>query len=552
MSQTFANEPSEALSAEGQAKLRYSNGTFGISISGGAYFPLAFEGDTIERVSVKSYGAAGDGVTNDYSACAAALTAAIASGRVLYFPPGTYKLNSTLDFTQADYLTIAGAGRTSILLGANAGQPVIDCTGANLHVFRDFYVKGDSTNKPSCAFLFSRKTGNASSGTHTLFNVGAYDYFTKAAVVSISSETNRYNACELNNSHDGGWCVAITEQNDLSATSPYQTIPGSITGGNTVHQFFGGILNCFSTNGAGGNLLVKEARDVSTHGTFFSAGNSCLAGVKLDGTVTDFSIHGGSGEWGGVTYGVQIAASATWSGGGVFGFTCDAMLRGEDSSTVSNVSITGEFSEAPRGFDFANLHNSNINPQGYTFRVRTACRGNIFWGGSGNSATFDLTGGEGNIYAERTQGGDGNSRTTWHLGKGATAGRSLVAADSFRPTIMKQKVQWFSATTGGTAVPSTLTVDMSLGSAFSVRLDKDVTISAPSNILATGNAYDEGAELHFDFLQDGTGGRTLTWNAAYVLTNWTPNTGIGKRNSISFRLNPEDGKWWQFAGVVAP
>lgn len=43
-----------------------------------------------ERVSVKDFGAAGDGVTNDTTAVQAALNAALAASAKLYFPPGSY------------------------------------------------------------------------------------------------------------------------------------------------------------------------------------------------------------------------------------------------------------------------------------------------------------------------------------------------------------------------------------------------------------------------------------------------------------------------------
>lgn len=47
-------------------------------------------------LSVKNYDAAGDGVTNDTSAINACLAAASSSGKVAFFPPGTYKVTSAL------------------------------------------------------------------------------------------------------------------------------------------------------------------------------------------------------------------------------------------------------------------------------------------------------------------------------------------------------------------------------------------------------------------------------------------------------------------------
>lgn len=49
-----------------------------------------------ERISVKDFGATGDGVTNDTAAIQAAITAA-GAGKALYFPAGTYILTATLN-----------------------------------------------------------------------------------------------------------------------------------------------------------------------------------------------------------------------------------------------------------------------------------------------------------------------------------------------------------------------------------------------------------------------------------------------------------------------
>lgn len=59
--------------------------------------------------NVKAYGAVGDGVTNDATAIASAITAATnAGGGTVYFPPGTYLSN--VNITQAPTVAIQGAG----------------------------------------------------------------------------------------------------------------------------------------------------------------------------------------------------------------------------------------------------------------------------------------------------------------------------------------------------------------------------------------------------------------------------------------------------------
>lgn len=60
-----------------------------------------------------------------------------------------------------------------------------------------------------------------------------------------------------------------------------------------------------------------------------------------------------------------------------------------------------------------------------------------------------------------------------------------------------------------------------------------ITINAPSP------AY-RGQRLQFVFTQDGTGGRTVTWNAVFKV-NWTPDTAANKKNTVEFIY---DGTNW--------
>lgn len=70
-------------------------------------------------VNVRAYGATGDGTTDDYSACASAV-AALSSGGVLYFPPGTYAMSHGLCIPYNNII-IRGAGKTLSTLKAISG-----------------------------------------------------------------------------------------------------------------------------------------------------------------------------------------------------------------------------------------------------------------------------------------------------------------------------------------------------------------------------------------------------------------------------------------------
>lgn len=62
-------------------------------------------------ISVKDFGAAGDGVTDDTTAIALAYTALPSTGGCLYFPTGVYAIASALTFTNAKPLVIKGDGQ---------------------------------------------------------------------------------------------------------------------------------------------------------------------------------------------------------------------------------------------------------------------------------------------------------------------------------------------------------------------------------------------------------------------------------------------------------
>lgn len=75
-----------------------------------------------ETVSVKDFGAVGDGVTNDYTAVLNALTAG--KGKAVYFPAGTYLLNSsiTMDSTFSNTDIYGDGTGTVIKTGSSATQ----------------------------------------------------------------------------------------------------------------------------------------------------------------------------------------------------------------------------------------------------------------------------------------------------------------------------------------------------------------------------------------------------------------------------------------------
>ncbi|WP_299312680.1 glycosyl hydrolase family 28-related protein, partial [uncultured Halomonas sp.] len=98
-------------------------------------------------VSVKAFGAAGDGVTNDTAALQAALDYAVPRNVPLFFPEGRYRITSTLSFELTPGSGATLYGNNSVLDGNFVG-PLINVqaqgeVGAYLHIER-FRVKNPS------------------------------------------------------------------------------------------------------------------------------------------------------------------------------------------------------------------------------------------------------------------------------------------------------------------------------------------------------------------------------------------------------------------------
>ena len=99
----------------------------GFEASGTGAVARSAEDKMRDVVSVKDYGAVGDGVADDTAAIQAAIDAVIASGGgALYIPTGTYKTTTALNVSDASKLNIRGAGKfLARIIRANNTGPVI-------------------------------------------------------------------------------------------------------------------------------------------------------------------------------------------------------------------------------------------------------------------------------------------------------------------------------------------------------------------------------------------------------------------------------------------
>ena len=116
-------------------------------------------------VSVKDFGAVGDGVTDDTSAIQAAVSAGIAGGKGVYIPSGTYKVTSTITVSPTNSFAIYGDGGNSVFQASSFTGAVFELRPNNNWRNQEFIV---SKFKIAAAIKTSGQYGvfsNSVSGT---------------------------------------------------------------------------------------------------------------------------------------------------------------------------------------------------------------------------------------------------------------------------------------------------------------------------------------------------------------------------------------------------
>ena len=239
-----------------------------------------------ESVSVKDFGATGDGTSDDTAYIQAALNYAAPRGYTVYFPPGTYRTTATVGFTRTDTqrfgVRIVGSGTifTTILADHNSG-PVLALNRSNALV-QDITLSASaartagaagSTN-PNCGLLMEAPdTASAAVSLMSIIRTRVISQPSHGIVhVGLMIESYYEQAlCQNNLGHgfvfDGGQMTARSNQ----------IYPGLVT-----------LSNCWAIDNTGHGLKIGDPVDASAALpvrflmlNFECAGNAETAGVRL-------------------------------------------------------------------------------------------------------------------------------------------------------------------------------------------------------------------------------------------------------------------------------
>lgn len=223
--------------------------------------------------NVKTYGAKGDGTTDDTSAIGSAIAALPTTGAVLYFPAGTYKTSG--GFTLAHNVTVLGDGMGD---GNTHAVTTIACTSAT-------------------AVLFTVTADGATFRDLTLRNTAGTTP-TAGAGIQVSSATNVAQRVDYARVGAIGFWVDV----DVQVGNAWAMVDCYI--GDAVLY---GVKIRNTINGDAGDWAIADSVLWSTKGAtalvrIESSGGGKIANCKLNGSGSAY------------TYGVQVANPSSTTG----------------------------------------------------------------------------------------------------------------------------------------------------------------------------------------------------------------------------------------------
>jgi len=429
-------------------------------------------------VSVKDFGAVGDGVTDDTAAIQAAVNYWVANPVDLIFPSKfnfyvTSQIVATFSATSTYQKRITGYG-SRLTTSAGVVNALTVTVSGTATLVKNLVIEGlEITHAGTGTGLIMQ---GPLAGNSFLYGCVVRDLVIDA-VIGIKLL--------------GNFFESVVESCRIQAQSTGYGIYISTAGGSGGGS--GGIVSSIALSdnvtrgGINGIYGANDINDVSIYGgTYLTAQNE---GIFLNQAQ------------GGLIYGAHV--EKVWlSAGSVIAANASIRVITGGSFSVKDCTFaqsTGYSSECVRIYAAPNS-TVHLNA-GYVSGIST----NYYVQGGSSSTSAAI------LYGEATY---------------TTAGGISIS----HTKVLRTLTPISSKNTFTTSSPSTVTPSSDYGVYF-CSITSNPTIAAPTFTPAYGD------ELEFMFEQAGGGGNTLTWNAVYLVGSFVPTAAYGKVSSIRFKYS---------------
>lgn len=292
-------------------------------------------------VSVKSFGAKGDGVAIDTTSIQNAMNfVKAAGGGVVWFPAGTYKIDQALALTSANGVTIAGAGiQTTIITSSHATANAFTFTTCDGLTISRLSIRNSGTSTGAAISLVTCLRANVT-------QVHSGDAANTDGVYRYAISANGSSSLSVAWSHLYGISADAAARGILATSSPgLTTIGGELHGGAAGYPIeFDGIsgANIFGTTLAGSPRFAATMTSLffSFVGSSMSAPSVATAtipimrtfGTSVDASATSSAV--GAAQTPSLIAGNEVILSATSGGAGTVTVNAPAILPGTGASFV--------------------------------------------------------------------------------------------------------------------------------------------------------------------------------------------------------------------------
>lgn len=458
-------------------------------------------------INVMDRGAVGDGSTDDTTAIQAALNAAAPSSvtsatspsNTVYIPPGIF-VCGPITIPHRVTLKGSGIGTTRLLCkaGTTTGSTMItNVSTATMIAVRDMTLLGNLGNQSTNIIAGIKFNGSGAGSEYTdmrsqMSHLMVQD-FTGDGVTITGRGVCQVSDVQAWNNAGHGFSFSIDSE-AVNCDAGQNGKNGFYVTGNTkftnCKAWFSGWFN------SGGGAAVQTTNVVT---------NNLGNGFHFDGS-TSGCVSTGIFAQDNAGRGIYIANSSDRVT--ITGWASDSNNNNASATSFANVEVTNSFQIIMRGgvsFD----RSANTQHPAKALSINS----------SANNVTVEM----------KTEGFTGANKVSIS----GTTYQNMVKVDS-------SDGSWNAPFSG------TVTPDLSNGSYHSVS-----TMTSSTTIAAPVASFNCGNPLTFRFVQDATGGRTVTWNTTYNSTLWQPNPAPNAVSTVSFTWDANSGFWTQVASAAS-